>query len=127
MPRRIWASRDRYIAWTRKYEKTHPDGTVQVYTVEHIRLVHPRKQQIRYTPFGMRVVDRAVQLYNAKTRKPIKPRSSYYSFAESFYGGPGAKGDKLGGFNTGQFVEEADARNAKAAMAEMLSKGFEVR
>ncbi len=120
---RLWASGDRYTEWTRTYEKTHEDGTVQVYKVESTRLAHPRKHQIMRTRFGIRVLDRSRHVYDSD-RKLMKPRSHYWTFSESFHGGPGARGDSLGGFTTGRMTEVLERKAFDEVVAELIEKGF---
>ena len=122
----LWASGDRYTEWGRKYQLTHPDGTVETYTVECTHLAHPRRDQIMQTEFGVRVVDRKRRLFDRRTGKAIKPRSRYYSFSQSFHGGPGVARDALGGFNTGQLVELVTESRFEKAIKVLVDGGFDL-
>lgn len=122
----LWASGDRYTEWGRKYQLTHPDGTVETYLVECTRLAHPRRDQIMQTEMGIRVIDRKRRLLDKRTGKPVKPRIRYYSFSQSFYGGPAANGDALGGFNTGSFVELVTKGRFNKALKILESSGFKL-
>ncbi|KKM03993.1 hypothetical protein LCGC14_1768780 [marine sediment metagenome] len=124
--KRLWASGDRYTEWGRKYQLSHPDGTIETYVVECTRLAHPRRDQFMRRDVCIDVIPRKRQLVDRATGKPIKPRSRYWSFSQSFHGGPAAAGDGLGGFNTGRFVEVVTLSRFNKAIREMLKVGFEV-
>jgi len=117
--------RDRYTAQMDRYQLTHPDGTVETWTVECDKLTHPRRHQFRMTEYAVVVIDRHIPLFNARTKKRIKPRSKVWTFAQSFHGGPSANGDgALGGFNTGRFTQNASRAHYNRVVAELLDHGF---
>jgi hypothetical protein len=112
----LWKSGDRYTMWTKRYEKTLEDGTVETYMVDKIRVRYPDRQQCRIMELDTRIISLSTVLYSRKTMKPIVPNKVYYCFAQSFHGGPDAKHDPLGGFCTGQFMNcygETYKRNVK--------------
>ncbi|KKN03610.1 hypothetical protein LCGC14_1105980 [marine sediment metagenome] len=120
----LWASKDRYTEWERRYSRTHPDGTIEIVTVESTHLAHPRKQQVMMTEYGARVIDRDRRLVNRKTGRPIRPRTRYYTLSQSFRGGPSANGDALGGFNTGGMTELISKARFDKAIKSLATDGF---
>lgn len=124
--KRLWASGDRYTEWGRKYQLSHSDGTVETYTVECTRLAHPRRDQFMRREFSVDVIARDRPLIDRKTGKRIRPRSRYWSFSQSFHGGPAAAGDVLGGFNTGRLVEIVTLRRFNKVVKALLKGGFDL-
>lgn len=119
----VWASKDRRTVWQRSYEFRHTDGTVEVYTVDRVAVLHPTSQQIHIKPAsGAEVIPASRILVNRKTGKHER-HAHYYTFGQSFHGGPGAKGDMLGGFCTGQFVSCYEA-TAQKNMRKLCLDGF---
>lgn len=102
------ASDDRKMVWSRRYVLFHPDGTVETWTVEKVSVLDPKTQQavkIRRGQLTVMVVYPASrQFYERGTMRPVK-YTHYYIFSQSFMGGPGSRGDILGGFVTGRFLE----------------------
>lgn len=123
MAKQLWASKDRYTDSSERLELTHPDGTVETFIVECVKLAHPRKDQVMKTEFGISVIERSRPLLNGKTRRPIKPRSKYWVFSQSFQDG---NDDTLGGFNTGQSITLLDRRKFNTLMTDLDAKGFKV-
>ena len=123
MAKRLWACKDRYTDSGQRLELTHADGTVETFIIECVKLAHPRKDQVMKTEFGVRVIERSRPLLNGKTRRPIKPRSKYWTLNQSFQDGGN---DTLGGFNTGQSITILDRRKFNALMTDLESKGFKV-
>lgn len=123
MAKLLWASKDRYTDSGQRLELTHPDGTVETFIVECVKLAHPRKDQVMKSEFGVRVIERSRPLLNGKTRRPIKPRSKYWTLNQSFQDGGN---DTLGGFNTGQSITILDRRKFTALMTDLEAKGFKV-
>ena len=119
--------RDRYTAQMDRYQFTHPGGTVETWIVECDKLVHPRKHQFRMTEFAAIVVDRNIPLYNARTKKRLKPRSKVWTFSQSFHGGPSAKGDGfMGGFNTGRYLQNPSRTHYNRVVKDLLDHGFKI-
>jgi hypothetical protein len=102
----------------------HPDGTVETYTVTKVAVLHPATQQVRLTPMVAQVIPSNVTLINRKTGKVVK-HTHYYTFSQSFHSGPGARGDALGGFCTGQMVECYE-ETARRNMRKLLRDGFQL-
>jgi len=124
--RKLWTSQDRYTDWGKRFELTHPDGTIETYVVECVKVAYPRKQQIMKTEFGVRVIDRYRPLLDGKTGRPVKPRTKYFTFAQSFHDGPNSKRDSLGGFSSGEFITIVNNRKATTLIFDLESRGFEV-
>ena len=118
-----WASGDRYTASSTVWERTSNSGVERV-TVEEVRVLRPKSQQIFVGPFGPRVVSRSTTLYNKATGKAVKPRTTYWTVSQCGFGGRGTKHDPLGGFWTGQFETYYDQKTVSASVNDLLDAGF---
>jgi len=121
--RRIWKSGDRFTAWEKRLELRHPDGTLETFTVEEVRLLHPRTQQVMTVDGFIRIVPADRQIYDRKTGERVH-RTVYWDFCQSFYGGPGAKGDALGGYATGRMYTYTSRQKFDEAMKSLARQGF---
>ena len=120
----IWKSRDRKTVWRKEYRRVDVDGTVEVWVVEKTSVLHPATQQVVRIGLGIVVRPKSQQFYNKRTMEPVPKRTHYYTFSQSSWGGPGAKGDRLGGFNTGQFGEILSEDLYRKNVTKIKSWGF---
>ena len=124
-----WKSGDRKTDWSKKLQLVHPDDTIETWMVEKVSVLHPKTQQVaklkRSQISVMEVYPTSHQFYDKKTGAPVK-HTSYYTFSQSFHGGPGSSRDALGGFNTGQFVEVYE-EGYKKYMKLLRSWGFQLK
>ena len=124
----IWASGDRVNLWSKRYEKKYPDGTVHVVTVDKVRVRYPSRQQLtkvgRHGIVTIGVVPATRKIVDA-TGRPVF-RTTYYLLMESFHGGPGSKGDPLGGFASGGAVDLFE-ESYKKQMAKLHRAGFRLK
>ena len=122
---RIWKSGDRKTVWTKTLQKTYPDGSVEVWTVEKISVLDPRTLQVAKIKRGqlsvVQVFPASKQFYNARTKEPVH-HTVYYIFSQDFHGGPGSSRDWLGGYHTGRMIEAFDEEN----MERLKSQGFKL-
>ena len=113
-----------YTKSVERYEVKQPDGTIEMLTIDHNKLVHPRKNKFRRMQYGVAVVPASTSLVDSKTGKPAKPLKEYWTINQSFSGGPLAEGDALGGFFTGGMWNHFTKKSIADAKKDMKKKGF---
>ena len=109
--------------WQRKYIRTHSNGVVETWMIDKNQVLHPDRQQYQKTQYTMKVIPTNVPLIGKKDGKRHTPQTVYYSFAQSFSGGPGSNRDGLGGFCTGHFFNTYQESYEKA-LAQLRKDGF---
>lgn len=119
----VWASGDRRTVESRAFELTLPDGTIERWEIEEVELTHPLDTQLGRSDYGIRVVPIERAILDAATGKRVH-YTRYWSFMQSFYDGPGANGDLLGGFCTGKMVEYLNRDKYLEAMEKLRYYGF---
>lgn len=123
MTTHLWKSGDRKTVWTKTLQKTHPDGTVETWTVEKVSVRDPKTQQLTHRQGIVYVVSASRQLYSKKTMALVH-YTSYYSFSQSFHGGLGSAKDALGGFASGRYYEYLDESKYRESMRKLKAWGF---
>ena len=121
----VWRGQpEAYTKSVERYEVKQPDGTIEMLSVEHNKLVHPRKNKFRRMQHGVAVVPASTSLVDSKTGKPAKPLKEYWTVNQSFSGGPLAEGDALGGFFTGGMWNHFTKKSIADVKKDIKKKGF---
>ena len=95
--------------------------------VDKIKVVSPKTQQLRLDSLGiMNVISASIPLFNKSTLLPVQ-YTKYYNFSDSYYGGPTAKGDRLGGFNSGTTCIDCFKQTYTKNLAELRKMGFKLK
>lgn len=85
-----WADGKRTTVASECYARKHPDGTVERWTIETVRVRNTRRYTAAMGQYGARVVERW---------RVVRPRGTYYTLSQFFY----SPGDWM--HTNGQMVE----------------------